>query len=191
LAAIKEVLKVSNLANLEGLNNSLKNMTITTISNSITMIGTLLGLVYVIILSNSLIASKVDRGSMAYILSTPIRRFTVSYTQSIFAIGSLLLMVIIIYISQFIVFIFTGVTFDYLEGAISYFGFFLFLCAISSIAFLASCVSNTSKNCLTFGGGIPVVFYVLTIISQINVDLSFVRFFTLNTLFAKETIQNI
>jgi len=54
--------------------------------------GVLLPLIYLIITANSLIASQVDRGSMAYILSTPIRRTTVVFTQALYLITALLVM---------------------------------------------------------------------------------------------------
>jgi len=52
----------------------------------------ILTLIYIIITANSLIASQVDRGSMAYILSTPIKRSVVVRTQAVYLIGSLFLM---------------------------------------------------------------------------------------------------
>jgi len=61
--------------------------------------GMLLPLIYVIITANSLIASQVDRGSMAYILSTPIRRTTVVITQAIYLITALLVMFTILTVS--------------------------------------------------------------------------------------------
>jgi len=54
--------------------------------------GMLLPLIYLIITANSLIASQVDRGSMAYILSTPIKRTTVVITQALYLIIALLIM---------------------------------------------------------------------------------------------------
>ncbi|MCL2527327.1 MAG: hypothetical protein FWE42_02820 [Defluviitaleaceae bacterium] len=54
--------------------------------------GMLLPLIYLIITANSLIASQVDRGSMAYILSTPIKRTTVVLTQAIYLVLALFIM---------------------------------------------------------------------------------------------------
>jgi len=56
------------------------------------MMTTILPGIYVLVTSNKLIAGQVDRGSMAYILSTPIRRETVVFTQSVFMVVSLVLM---------------------------------------------------------------------------------------------------
>jgi len=54
--------------------------------------GIILPLIFVIMTANSLIASSVDRGSMAYTLSTPIKRIKVVSTQALYLIFSLIAM---------------------------------------------------------------------------------------------------
>ena len=61
--------------------------------------GMLLPLIYLIITANALIASQVDRGSMAYILSTPIKRTTVAITQAVYLIVALAVMFTVLTIS--------------------------------------------------------------------------------------------
>lgn len=56
------------------------------------MIAVLLGMVYVIITSTNLVVDEVDSGSMAYTLSTPVRRSSVVITKMIYMIGSVILM---------------------------------------------------------------------------------------------------
>lgn len=56
------------------------------------MIAVLLGMVYVIITSTNLVVDEVDSGSMAYTLSTPVKRSSVVFTKMIFMIGSVILM---------------------------------------------------------------------------------------------------
>lgn len=56
------------------------------------LLGAILPLIFVIMTANSLIASQVDRGSMAYTLSTPIKRTKVVFTQAIYMILSLFAM---------------------------------------------------------------------------------------------------
>ena len=56
------------------------------------MIAVLLGMVYVIITSTNLIVDEVDSGSMAYTLSTPVRRSSVVFTKMIFMVASVILM---------------------------------------------------------------------------------------------------
>lgn len=56
------------------------------------MIAIMLGLVYIIFSANNLVVNEVDSGSMAYTLSTPIRRSTVIFTKMAYMIGSIVLM---------------------------------------------------------------------------------------------------
>lgn len=56
------------------------------------MMTTILPGIYVLVTANKLLASQVDRGSMAYVLSTPIKRSTVAVTQTVFMVASLVLM---------------------------------------------------------------------------------------------------
>jgi len=56
------------------------------------MLGLIMPLVYVLVTANSLIASKVDRGSMAYMLSTPVTRVKVVFTQAVYLVIALLAM---------------------------------------------------------------------------------------------------
>ena len=53
------------------------------------MMTTILPAIYVLVTANKLIAGQVDRGSMAYVLSTPIKRSAVTFTQAVFLVGSL------------------------------------------------------------------------------------------------------
>lgn len=62
-------------------------------------VATLLGMVYVIIAANNLVASEVDSGSMAYTLSTPIERSTVVITKMAYMVGSVVLMCLIVSVS--------------------------------------------------------------------------------------------
>ena len=52
------------------------------------MMTSILPAIYVLITSNKLLAGQVDRGSMAYVLSTPVKRSTVTFTQMTFLTAS-------------------------------------------------------------------------------------------------------
>ncbi|MFP3153504.1 ABC transporter permease [Lachnospiraceae bacterium ZAX-1] len=60
------------------------------------MQGVILALIFVIMTANSLVASQVDRGSMAYLLSTPIKRSKVVRTQALYLITSVFCMFAVI-----------------------------------------------------------------------------------------------
>lgn len=54
--------------------------------------GMMIAMVYVVVTANSLVASEVDRGSMAYTLSTPTKRTTVVFTKALYLIISIVVM---------------------------------------------------------------------------------------------------
>ena len=58
----------------------------------------------------------------------------------------------------------------------------------SGICFCSSCIFNTSKNSLTFGAGIPLYFFVVSMFIKLSDDLDFLKNFTLNTLFDTQKI---
>jgi ABC-2 type transport system permease protein len=58
--------------------------------------GMMISMVYVVVTANGLVASEVDRGSMAYTLSTPIKRSKVIFTKAVFLVVSIVLMFVII-----------------------------------------------------------------------------------------------
>ncbi|GHV04719.1 hypothetical protein FACS1894217_00450 [Clostridia bacterium] len=60
------------------------------------MQGVILAMIFVIMTANTLVASQVDRGSMAYLLSTPIKRTKVVRTQALYIISSVFCMFLVI-----------------------------------------------------------------------------------------------
>jgi ABC-2 type transport system permease protein len=58
--------------------------------------GLMIAMVYVVVTANSLVASEVDRGSMAYTLSTPTKRSTVVFTKAVYLFLSVVVMFIVI-----------------------------------------------------------------------------------------------
>ena len=76
----------------------MEDMDFTTFFNRIyfTVIGMLPPFIFVIIIGYSLIAGQVDRGSMAYILSTPTKRSAVAITQAAYMILVPLLLLTIV-----------------------------------------------------------------------------------------------
>lgn len=75
----------------EGMNSFLGSL-----ENYYKMVAVLLAMVYVILTANGLVAEEVDKGSMAYTLSTPVKRSTVVITKMSYMIGSVILMFLII-----------------------------------------------------------------------------------------------
>ncbi|MEK4229224.1 ABC transporter permease [Solibacillus sp. FSL H8-0538] len=152
--------------------------------------GVILPLVFIVMTANSLIASQVDRGSMAYLLSTPTKRNTVVFTQAIYLISALIVMFTIL----------TGVgvaAIKFFQGDMEYnlneyvmlnVGLFLLMFATSSISFFFSCLFNLSKNSLALGAGIPLAFFFLQLMSTLDSSLENLKYVTLNALFDSTAI---
>ena len=128
--------------------------------------GLLLPIIYMIMVSNSLIVGQVDSGSMAYVLSTSTKRKSVTFTQSIFMISSLFLMFLCTTITSFVCFAIVDVETDLTYGklALINLGAFLVLFSMSGINFFTSCIFDRSKRSMAIGGGLSIFFLVATML---------------------------
>ncbi|OXM16361.1 ABC transporter permease [Paenibacillus herberti] len=152
--------------------------------------GILLPIVFIIMTANSLIASQVDRGSMAYLLSTPTKRSTVVLTQATYLITSLLLMILIVTVAGFIsIQTFQG---DTQISLSNYFalniGLFLLMFATSGISFFFSCVFNLTKNSLAWGAGLPMAFFLLKLMGDVDSSLEKLKYISMNSLFNTDAV---
>lgn len=66
------------------------------LENFYKLIAVILGIIYVVFTANNLVVNEVDSGSMAYTLSTPIKRSSVIFTKSLYLILSVVLMYTVI-----------------------------------------------------------------------------------------------
>jgi len=124
--------------------------------------------VYIMVTANKLIAVQVDRGSMAYILSNPIKRSTVAVTQLTYLVatvfGSYALTTIVHLISAAIM-----ETGDIASHIIAInLGAFLPTLVIGGVCFLASCIFNLSRHSLGCGGGITAVSFICYFVSMFS-----------------------
>lgn len=129
--------------------------------------GLLLPMIFVIMTANNLIAGQVDSGSMAYVLSTPTRRFKVAFTQMIYLISSVFVMYLLVGISGSVCTNFvTNELFTITAKQIILFSIcaFFVIFAISGICYLSSAIFNREKNSLSVGGGITMFFLVCSIL---------------------------
>ncbi len=129
--------------------------------------GLLLPIIFIIMTANNLIASQVDSGSMAYVLSTPTKRKKVTITQMTYLLVSLLIMFILTTVVGEICLAIVGTeefTITYSQLALLSVGAFITTAAISGICFLASSWFNRSKLAISVGGGLSMFFLVATIL---------------------------
>lgn len=171
----------------------------TIVSNILTGNGTLIGfmsnsfyalmailfpMVYSIFVGNRMIAEKVDKGSMASFLSTPVSRSQITITSALYLILSLIFMWVVASIVGIIsANAFQPDALDIDTFLMLNIGAFLYHFAISSICFCSSSIFNTSKNSLLIGAGLPLMFFVVSLFIKMSEDLDFLKYFTLNTLF--------
>lgn len=130
------------------------------------MAGLLLPIIYIIMVSNSLIAGQVDSGSMAYVISTSTKREEVTFTQGLFLVGSLLAMFVCTTITAVVCFAIADVQTDLTYGKLILINLsaFVVMFAISGINYLASCWFDRSKYSMSIGGGISIFFLVATML---------------------------
>ncbi len=131
-----------------------------------TLAGLLPIFLLVVILANGLIAEQVDRGSMAYVLSTPTKRSAVAVTQMIFMIVVPALVLGIVCASRAIT---TCWFFDdpNPQAVVALFiGMYILVEAVCGICYLASCWFSQSKKAMGVGGGLTVWFFLASMIGM-------------------------
>lgn len=149
----------------------------------------LLPMIYTIVACNRSIASHVDKGSMAYLLSTPTTRNKIARTQSLFVILSTTIMIAIITLVGIVL---SNATFpgelDINAFLLLNLGALLLYFSVTGIGFFASCLFNDTKNSLMIGAGLPIAFLVIQMISDVGEKTSFLKYFTMFTLFDSDKI---
>ena len=120
--------------------------------------GLLLPIIYMIMASNNLISGQVDSGSMAYVLSTSIKRKTVAFTQAIYLVGSLLAMFLLTTATGCVCLAIVGTDIGLTYGKLLLLnlGAFLVLFALSGLNFFTSCYFDRSKRSMAIGGGLSI-----------------------------------
>lgn len=141
-------------------------------------------MIYSIILGNRLVAKMVDDHSFAYLLSTPNSRVKLILTQGIFALSSMLLLFIIIFIEGIV---FSEIMF---AGELNIPAFFklnlvtmLLNMAILMITFFFSCLFNESKRSSGFGSGVPIALMLMNMLGNTGDELNFLKNLTLYGLY--------
>lgn len=167
--------------------------------------GVLLPMIYVMIIANRLLASQVNDGSMAYVLSTPTNRRKVVRTQYLFLLLSLIAMYLVIMIgamgsgaiavairnakpaaAQEFFSTFFLRTFLYCLAS------FLAIFGLSGVCFCASAVMNKSSRSIAIGGGACVCAFLFCILGlfgnkifvSVGVGVEAMNFFNYMTIFS-------
>lgn len=137
-----------------------------------------------IVINHRIIGSLIDKGSMAFLLSTPNSRVKIAVTQALFSIFSITMLFLIstgfsMLISEIM---FPGMLETGTFVLINVYALMMYY-AIGGIGFLASCISTESKYSLGIGIGLPVGFLILQMLGSAGDKLSWIKNFSLYTLF--------
>jgi ABC-2 type transport system permease protein len=135
------------------------------------VVAVLLPLVYTVIVGNKLFASQIDRGSMAFILSTSIKRSKIAITQMTFLICSLVLMFLFTALVDVTLSIIIDNSLAIDKILLLNVGLLLFSIAMGSLTYMFSAIFNYSKYSLSFGGGLALVFFISKILGLFGSDL--------------------
>ncbi len=131
-------------------------------------------IIYTIIVANNLISRHVDKGSMAYLLATPNTRIKVGTTQALYMIVSVTALLGLI--TGAIIGLSEAVWGGHLEiGQFLVLNLvtLLLLLTVAGISFLSSCIFNDTKTSLAFGAGIPILFVLFQMLSDISEKVEF------------------
>ena len=141
-------------------------------------------LVFAILLANHLMARYVDRGSMAYLLSTPNSRAKIVRTQMFCMILNLFLLVLFvtglcIMVSELM---FSGQLpiKSFLMVNVGLYGLLLFF---GSLCFCSSCIFTEIKLAVGVGAGLSIVFVMIQMLSQVSDKFSVLAYITPLALF--------
>jgi len=146
-------------------------------------------MLFCILSANKLIARHVDRGSMTYLLSAPVKRETVAFTQMKVMVTGI---IILIFYATLIGIVDCEISFP---GKLDIWKFILLnigvLCLhlfIGGICFLCSCIFNDSKYAVGVGGGIPALGFVIQMMANAGEKLENAKYATFFTLFDSDGI---
>ncbi|MCD8074403.1 MAG: ABC transporter permease [Lachnospiraceae bacterium] len=123
-------------------------------------------ILFLVFAGNALVVDQVDKGSMAYILSTPTKRSAVVITQAVYMIVEPFIMVGCGFLVRLAATqAFVGEV-DVAKYAALYGGLYVLTEAMAGICYLASCLFNLSKYALGLGGGLNVWFFLCSLLGM-------------------------
>lgn len=148
------------------------------------MILLIFPMIYTFIKVNGLVVKYVENGSMAFLLSAPIKRKTIVISQLAVLITNITLLIVYCTILELIVakISFPGLL-DSLELLYLNLGLWLFQLFIASFAFLCSCYFNEVRYSSLIGAGLPILMYIIQMLANMKGKLTNLKYLTVFSLF--------
>lgn len=156
-----------------------------------TLFAALIPVFFIGTTGNKLIAAQVDNGSFSYVMSAPLKRRTVAFTQAFFLVACVVVMYALFLVVGLISFTIWGEMLELKAFFLLTFGSLLFNLLVSGIAYFFSCLFNSSGASTAAGTGLPLAFFLLHIVSTFfgsNKLLSCCKYLTINSLYSPADI---
>ncbi len=146
-------------------------------------------MVFSMLCANQLVARHVDRGSMAYLLSAPVRRPRVIRTQIAVIVSGIIALVVFATILSIITCeaFFPG-ELDIGAFLTLNFGLLCLHLCIGGICFLCSCAFSDAKRSAAFGAGLPALAFILQMVANAGGEWENAKYLTFFTLFRPDGI---
>lgn len=146
-------------------------------------------LIFVIVVGNKLVMNYIDSGSMVNLLSTPHSRLRIILTQALSMIFFIvLLMAAVTGIGVLTCHIMFPGELDVGKYVQLNASAALLQLIVGGIAFTVACIASESRQYYTVGGGIPLVFLLLQMLSNMGEKMENLKYATIYTLFPAEKI---
>lgn len=155
------------------------------------LFASLMPVFYIGSAAKKLIAEQVDNGSFSYVMSAPIKRKTVAFTQGLYLVVTVLAMYALFFAIGLISFAIWGQFMEVKTFFLLNFGSFLLNLLVSGIGFLATCLFNSSAKTTAVATGLPLGFFLLYVVATFfgsNKILSYCKYLTINSLYSPTDI---
>lgn len=133
--------------------------------------------VFIIILSNKLIARYIDRGSMAYLLSAGNKRRKIAVNQAAFMIGSVF--VLVAFVTALCIGVSNGIfpkELNVQKLLVLNTGLFGLLMFLSGLCFFICCVCNDAKHAVGISSAFTIGFLLVQMVSQAGEKFDFLKY---------------
>ncbi|WP_027063348.1 ABC transporter permease subunit [Mesoplasma seiffertii] len=147
-------------------------------------IGIEIPIIFTAIVGNKIVAREIEKGYMAYYLSTPLSRTKILVSKA-FVFLMLIIMSGVVYLCVgYGLIAMTGANLSYGDWTLWMINLTLLSTVFAGIAWIFSCLFNKTGWSIVCGAGIPAVFFILTTLSMIEtLNVEFLKYFSVITLF--------
>jgi ABC-2 type transport system permease protein len=153
-------------------------------------IGFELPLIFLIVVSNKLVASEIQSGAITYVVTSSVSRREIILTKMWYMIISIFagLILQIIFSVPVIALYQNQIDFRTSAYILKLFSLTLLLFAVSGITFIASSIFNKTLWSFVMGAGIPIAFFLLNMLAMINENMEPLKYLSLNTLMTEAKV---